>query len=267
MKPLILSALALTLTGCSLITGDNATVQNPALKQQILADMVFVEGGTFSRGDVDCDSELKQPSNACPSKPISVDDFSIGRYEVTQQLFEQVMGTSSSYFPGDNYPVNNVSWQQAQFFITQLRQQTGLAVRLPTEAEWEYAANGGLKSQGYQYSGSDNIDDVAWHAGNAGNKAHPIGQKMPNELGLYDMTGNVGEMVIDAYLVDYYYDAASDNPVNARDDSHHLSFKVVRGGSFAYDETESKNYTRDSASQSALMSDIGLRLVISDLHQ
>ncbi|MGR5469813.1 formylglycine-generating enzyme family protein, partial [Vibrio astriarenae] len=164
--------------------------------------------------------------------------FYISKFEVTQALFESVMGSSMSYFQGADIPVNNLSWQQANYFVEKLNELTGERYRLPTEAEWEFAAKGGNKSQGFTYAGSNNIADVAWYADNSKNQAHPVGQKQPNELGLYDMTGNVGEFVIDAYDDTFYRFGPTDNPNNAKDEKTGLAHKSVRGGSFAYHSDE-----------------------------
>ncbi|AJR08785.1 sulfatase [Photobacterium gaetbulicola] len=252
-----------TLSGLILIAATSwvnnelfASPPHPVM-QQIEADMVLVEGGTFKMG-----SNLPEASRAeTPARTVSVDSFYISKFEVTQSLFESVMGSSMSYFSDPDVPVNNLSWQQANYFIEQLNSLTGANYRLPTEAEWEYAAKGGNKSQGFIYSGSDNIDDVAWYSENASNRAHPVGQKKPNELGLYDMTGNVGEFVIDAYDEGFYRYGPTDNPNNAQDSKIGLAHKSVRGGSFAYDETLSESYRRDFASQNIIMADMGLRLV------
>ncbi|MCQ1058980.1 formylglycine-generating enzyme family protein [Photobacterium sp. ZSDE20] len=233
-----------------------ASTPHPIM-QNIETDMVLVEGGQFEMG-----SDLTVASKAeKPARTVSVDSFYISKFEVTQALFESVMGSSMSYFNNPNVPVNNLSWQQANYFIDQLNTLTGANYRLPTEAEWEFAAKGGNKNQGYTYSGSDSIDDVAWYAGNANDRAHPVGQKKPNELGLYDMTGNVGEFVIDAYDEGFYRHGPTENPNNAQDSSIGLAHKSVRGGSFAYDENLSENYRRDFASQNIIMADMGLRLV------
>ena len=115
----------------------------------------------------------------------------IGKYEVTQALWKAVMENNPSGFKGDNLPVECVSWYDCQKFISKLNRITGKKFRLPTEAEWEYAARGGKKSRGYQYSGSNNISDVAWYIINSGDKTHAVGTKQGNELGIYDMSGNV----------------------------------------------------------------------------
>ena len=119
--------------------------------------------------------------------------FSICKYEVTQELWKEVMGENPSEMQGDDLPVEQVSWDDCQVFIARLNERTGKKYRLPTAAEWEYACRGGSRSKGYAYSGSDNLDDVAWYDGNSDGKTHPVGQKLPNEIGLYDMSGNVWE--------------------------------------------------------------------------
>lgn len=244
------------LQGCAAFIDEHINVE---LKDKVLSEMVWVEGGEFRMGS-DCGVGT---ISECPARMVTLDGFYIGQYEVTQSLFDSVLEGATPYFPGSQMPMNNLSWQQAKYFINKLNLETGLTFRLPTEAEWEYAAKGGIKSKGYRYSGSNDIETVGWYAGNAGNKAQQVGKKLPNELGLYDMTGNVGEMVEDAFDVDFYRHAPNENPVNAIDSAHHLAYKSVRGGSFSYDAHESANYSRDSASQSAIMPDIGLRLVLT----
>ena len=247
----LVSAISVTLiiNGC-------ATTPPNSLAQKIDQDMVLVEGGQFTMG---ADNPSAKKSEG-PARTVNVDGFYLSKFEVTQSLFEAVTGSSLSYFRDPNTPVNNISWQQANYFIKKLNEKTGEHYRLPTEAEWEFAAKGGILTKGFTFSGSNNIDDVAWYANNSHNKAHKVGQKQPNELGLYDMTGNVGEFVIDAFDEGYYKTAPSDNPVNAKEEKESLAHKSVRGGSFAYDADESENYRRDFASQSVIMSDMGLRL-------
>jgi formylglycine-generating enzyme required for sulfatase activity len=171
--------------------------------------MVFVEGGTFTMG---CTPEQGDDClyNEKPAHSVTVSDFHIGKYPVTQRLWRQVMGDNPSDAKGNNLPVENVSWYDAQEFIKALNRQTGKKYRLPTEAEWEYAARGGNRSKGYKYSGSDNIDEVAWYVKNSGLKVKPVGAKKPNELGIYDMSGNVAETVNDSY--GEYSEEAETNP-------------------------------------------------------
>lgn len=254
MNKIMLLVSLFLLQGCAV--NSNIDIE---LKHKLLGEMVLVEGGSFEMGGI-C---AEQPKCVHPKRIVTLDDFYIGRYEVTQGVFDSVLGGSNAYFQGENYPVNNLSWQQAKYFITKLNLKTGLEFRLPTEAEWEFAAKGGNNSENYIFSGSNNLDDVGWFVKNSYNQAHQVGLKQANELGLYDMTGNVGEMTEDAYNADYYQYGPKLNPVNALDSKHHLAYKSVRGGSFAYDNNESENFRRDSASQSAVMPDIGLRLVLS----
>ena len=140
--------------------------------------------------------------------------FSIGKYEVTQKLWKAVMGTNPSYFKGDNLPVENVGWYQVREFIRKLNAKTGKHYRLPTEAEWEFAARGGNRSRGYKYAGSNDIGTVAWYGSNSGDKTHPVGTKAPNELGIYDMSGTVWEWTSDIWCTDYNSPRTGSSRVN-----------------------------------------------------
>ena len=150
-------------------------------------EMVFVQGGTFMMGATpeqggDCHDDEK------PAHQVTLSEYSIGKYEVTQGQWKEVMSDNPSYFKGDdNLPVENVSWGDVQEFIRKLNKKTGESYRLPTEAEWEYAARGGSQSREYKYSGSNNVNDVAWYWDNSEGKTHPVGTKEANELGIYDM--------------------------------------------------------------------------------
>ena len=188
--------------------------------------MVRVSGGTFQMGatseqgsDADSDEE--------PVHSVTLSDYYIGQTQVTQELWQVVMGNNPSEFRGDNQrPVENVSWIDCQKFIEKLNWLTGKDFRLPTEAEWEYAARGGNKSRGYKYSGSNNPDAVAWYYHNSGGKTHPVAQKQANELGLYDMSGNVYEWCKDWY--GGYSSNSQNNPTGASTGS----YRVLRGGSW-----------------------------------
>lgn len=185
--------------------------------------MVFVKGGSFRMGDTYGDGlQLEKPAH-----PVTVSDFYIGKYEVTQAQWKFIMDNNPSHFAGcDNCPVERVSWEDVQEFIKRLNELTGKNYRLPTEAEWEYAAKGGDQSRGYRYAGRNNINFVSWYSGNSGNKTNPVGQKEPNELGLYDMSGNVWEWVNDWFS--NYTDMPQTNPKGPEKGD----FKVVRGGSW-----------------------------------
>ena len=189
--------------------------------------MVRVVGGTFQMGATS-EQGSDADSDETPVHSVTLSDYYIGQTEVTQELWEAVMGSNPSYFKGDNQrPVEKVSWNDCQEFIEKLNRLTGKNFRLPTEAEWEYAARGGNKSRGYKYSGSNNPDAVAWYDDNSGSKTHPVATKQSNELGLYDMSGNVYEWCQDWY--GGYKSNSQTNPTGAsrgRD-------RVVRGGSWS----------------------------------
>ncbi len=185
--------------------------------------MVLVEGGWFDMGSNDGLSDEK------PIHRVYVNSFYIGKYEVTQKQWKEVMGNNPSHFSGCNdCPVENVSWNDIQDFLKKLNTQTGRKYRLPTEAEWEYAARGGNKSNGYKYSGSNNIADVAWYGTNSNNTIHNVGQKKPNELGIYDMSGSVWEWCSDLYDKEYYTKSLEKNPQGPTSGTS----RVLRGGSW-----------------------------------
>ena len=154
--------------------------------------MVEVRGGTFTMGATS-EQGSDAESDEKPAHNVTLRDYYIGKTEVTQALWEAVMGNNPSWFKGENQPVEMISWNDCKEFISKLNSLTGKRFRMPTEAEWEYAARGGSKSRGYKYSGSNTLDDVAWYGDNSGRKTHEVGTKKPNELGLYHMSGNVWE--------------------------------------------------------------------------
>jgi formylglycine-generating enzyme required for sulfatase activity len=182
--------------------------------------MIYVEGGTFIMGSNNGRYSEK------PAHQVTLDGFYVAENQVTQKLYEKVMGNNPSYFQNcPQCPVEQVSWEDAQAFIRKLNQLTGQTYRLPTEAEWEYAARGGNKSKGYQYAGSNNIDEVAWYDDNSGSKPHPVKtKKKPNELGIYDMSGNVWEWCSDWY--GHYSANAQTNPTGPINGS----LRRLRGG-------------------------------------
>ena len=227
------------------------------VKNGISIDMVKVEAGTFMMGAT---SEMKKPYT--DEKPVHqvtlTNDYYMGKYEVTQALWQAVMGSNPSKFKSRNLPVEQVSWDDCQEFINKLNSITGRRFRLPTEAEWEYAARGGKKSKGYQYSGSSKMSEVAWYTANSGSKTHPVGKKQANELGLYDMTGNVLEWCQDWY--GSYVSSSQTNPTGAFSGF----FRVFRGGSWYGNAGNCRSSCRDSYNPDNRNFDLGLRLVLSE---
>jgi formylglycine-generating enzyme required for sulfatase activity len=164
--------------------------------------LIAVKGGSYTMGALDNDFDAFDWEK--PAHTETIADFMIGETQVTQELWQAVMGSNPSYFTGDmQRPVECVSWDDCQTFIRKLNQLTGQNFRLPSEAEWEYAARGGNKTKGYKYSGSNDVDEVAWYRGNAGGETHPVKTKIPNELGIYGMSGNVYEWCQDYWTIDY----------------------------------------------------------------
>ena len=227
------------------------------VKDGISIDMVHVEAGTFTMGAT---AEMEEPFDDAkpPHRVTLTNDYYIGKYEVTQALWQAVMGKNPSKFKGDNLPVENVSWDDCQEFISQLNRITGKTFRLPTEAEWEYAARGGKKSRGYQYSGSNDISDVAWYDGNSGNKTHAVGSKQANELGIYDMSGNVWEWCQDWH--GSYSSSSQTNPTGVKSGS----YRVIRGEGWFSGARICRSSYRDGRLPYASSRDQGLRLVLSE---
>jgi len=204
-------------------------------------EMVFVQGGVFTMGCTPKESSDYYYEDEKPAHQVTLSSFYIGKYEVTQKQWQLIMGTSvrqqrnkagislAIYGEGDNYPMYYVSWNEAQEFIRRLNEATGKQYRLATEAEWEYAARGGNKSQGYKYSGGYLLNDVAWYTDNSGNATHPVGAKRPNELGIYDMSGNVWEWCQDWYGT--YPSSSQRDPMGSSSGSN----RVIRGGGWGSD--------------------------------
>ena len=216
--------------------------------------MVDVEGGTFTMG-----ATSEQGSGADndekPAHKVTLSNYSIGETEVTQALWQAVMGRNPSHFTGDlQRPVEKVSWNDCQTFISKLNELTGENFRLPTEAEWEYAARGGKESKGYKYSGSNTIDDVAWYDDNFSSTTHAVKTKQPNELGIYDMSGNVWEWCSDWY--GSYSSSSLTNPTGPSSGS----YRVLRGGSWGSLARDCRVAYRNSSSPDSGLYSYGLRL-------
>jgi len=225
--------------------------------------MVLVKGGSFIMGDTFGDGlDFEKPIH----KVKLTYDFYMGKYEVTQKEYKNLMGSNPSYFEGDNLPVEQVTWFDAIKYCNALSRKNNLPIaynsigkllnsdirkvkgyRLPTEAEWEYSARGGNFSKGYKYSGSNNIDEVAWYFNNSESKTHDVGLKKPNELGLYDMSGNVCEWCTD--WQSNYTSSLAINPYIFRHDSYSIlrgaSWDITASGvniSFRYSDTHSNKF-------------------------
>ena len=224
-------------------------------------DMMKVEAGTFTMGATPemedaCDDEK-------PAHQVTLtNNYYLGKTEVTQALWKAVMGSNPSYFKGDNKPVERVEWDDCQTFISKLNAATGKNFRLPTEAEWEFAARGGNNSKHYQYSGSDNIDDVAWYDDNSDDhieeETHDVATKQPNELGMYDMSGNVWEWCNDWY--GDYSSSSQTNPTGPNSGSR----RVFRGGCWDYDARDCRSSYRSYFTSDFRFNFLGLRLALSE---
>jgi formylglycine-generating enzyme required for sulfatase activity len=189
---------------------------------RIQANMVAITGGPFKMGN---DAQMRER----PVHEITVSDFQLSKYQVTQAQWVAVMGDNPSHFQGeDRLPVDSVSWEMAQEFLGKLNEMTGLRYRLPSENEWEFAARGGLLTKGFTYAGSNDLGEVAWFNGNSMFKTHVVGEKLPNELGLYDLCGNVWEWCSDR--VPKEYDAPDRVP--SWEENAESNDRVLRGGSY-----------------------------------
>ncbi len=253
------------------VNRDNITIP---VKDGISIDMVRVEAGTFTMGAT---PEMVNPwDGEKPTHQVTLtNDYYIGKYEVTQALWKAVMGNNPSYFKGDDLPVEQVSWYDCQEFISKLNSITGKSFRLPTEAEWEYAARGGKENRvlrsiissvwsvarvvkGYQYSGSNNISDVAWYEDNSDSKTHAVGSKQGNELGIYDMSGNVWEWCQD--WKGTYSSSSQVNPTGANSGSE----RVFRGGCWFYAAGYCRSSYRYFFTPDIRSYTLGFRLVLSE---
>ena len=221
----------------------------------IKIEMIYVEGGTFEMGKIE-EQDGDVYDDEKPLHKVTLSNYYIGKYEVTQELWKTVIGNNPSCFKGDKRPVENVSWNDCQNFIKELNSLTGKTFRLPTEAEWEYAAKGGNKSKGFIYSGSNNIEDVGWYEKNSRNETHEVGRKKANELGIYDMSGNVWE-----WCIDWYGPYGSEKQTNPKG-PHLGSYRVFRGGSWDFNAYYNKVSFRNYNYQDFFYNFIGFRLIL-----
>lgn len=245
----VVESITINQAGSKIFSFDLKATLNPFENQ-----MVFVKGGSYKMGDTFGDGNLEEK----PVHPVTVNDFYISKYEVTQIQWVTIMGNNPSHFSGcDNCPVERVSWLDIQTFLAKLNELTGKKFRLPTEAEWEYAAKGGQAGMGYRYAGRNNINFVSWYNGNSNSKTQPVGTKDPNELGIYDMSGNVWEWTND-WLSDYS-DSPKVNPTGPVDGD----YKVVRGGSWFGYIGGSRVACRGSDDPGNRRSYVGFRVALS----
>lgn len=224
-------------------------------------ELVDVDGGTFFMGAQKNDSneinfDAAAYATESPVHRVTLRNYSIGKFEVTQEQWEAAMGKNPSSNIGSSLPVENVTWEEVQTFINILNQASGLNYRLPTEAEWEFAARGGVKSNGYLFSGSPVIGACAWYYSNSGSTTHNVGTKAPNELGIYDLSGNVREWCNDWF--DPYSSNNTDNPIGADTGTT----KVNRGGSWMTPYANCRNSYRNTDYPDESSQDLGFRLVL-----
>jgi formylglycine-generating enzyme required for sulfatase activity/class 3 adenylate cyclase len=216
-------------------------------------EFVWVEGGCFQMGDTLGDGDTDEK----PVHEVCVDSFGMSRYEVTQGQWQKIMGNNPSGFTkGNNYPVEKVSWDDTQDFIRKLNSHTGRSFRLPTEAEWEYAARSGGKKE--KYAGGSDVDRLGWYDGNSGGSTHPVGTKEPNDLGLYDMSGNVWEWSSDWYGENYYQQSPRNNPQGPSSGS----FRVIRDGCWNGSPWLARSANRDRFRPGYRLDNLGFRLVL-----
>lgn len=235
---------------------DTLTQRQIRVFSKMLENMVFVDGGTFIMGTDN--NYYHQNHDNTPAHLVEISPFFICKYEVTQDEWELVTGANPSTFIGTNLPVENISWDDCRVFINKLNEMTGMDFRLPSEAEWEYAALGGKYSLHYKYAGSEYPKSVAWYADNSKSRTHQVGKKRPNELGIYDMSGNVSEWCGDYYEYSYYQHSPSLNPIGPDKGLN----RVVRGGGWMMNENYIDIKYRAVYPPNEKNSSIGIRLAM-----
>lgn len=261
MKHIYLILVALILVECS---STNPPADEVFSVNGVEFRMIYVEGGTFDMGTNDTVDTYPRER---PAHRVNVSSFYIAETEVTQELWKAVMGNNpSNHSDYEQKPVENVTWGDCQEFIARLNEITGKRFSLPTEAQWEFAAIGGRKSKGYIFSGSNYPPEIGWIMDNSGNETHGVKEKNPNELGIYDMTGNVWEWCQDWYATDYYSFSPEDNPQgpdldpNLPEDS--VACHPVRGGGYSTVANRCRNTHRAGIEPKIHTLNYGLRLAL-----
>jgi len=271
MRTVILFVSFLSIHGYVLFAqAEPANEPNAASKQsRIVPDLdikcIYVEAGMFQMGSAE-----SGPDDEKPVHEVKISrDFWMSACEITQTQWRFLMGKDPSKYKGDMLPVEMVSWHQVNEFCRKLTQREhkasrlpdGYVYRLPTEAEWEYAARGGNKSKGFIYPGSDDPEEVAWHHPGSMDQTHPVGTKRPNELGIYDMAGNVWEWCLDFYSPDYYAKASKTDPFNNNNDDK--TYRVCRGGSWGLYPTHCRSTNRGGGTPTGRFYSYGFRVVLA----
>lgn len=260
MKRIFLFTLSLTLMLFSMTDAGAQEANRTFTVNGESFTMIYVQGGTFTMGAT-TEQGYDAFEDEYPAHSVTLSNYMIGQTEVTQALWKAVMGNNPSVFKSDSrLPVDNICWDDCQTFITKLNSITGEHFRLPTEAEWEFAARGGKNSLGYKYSGGNTIDFVAWYSVNSSRATHQVASKTPNELGIYDMCGNVWEWCNDWYEQDYYSSSPSNNPQGPS--SSLTAYRVLRGGSWLLKAPYCRVSYRTFGSYDFRDIDYGLRLAL-----
>ena len=251
----VMTAAVLVLCAAMAYAGESPTAGGVLTDEKTGMEFVFVKGGCYQMGDTfgGGDGDEKPVHEVC------VSDIYIGKFEVTQGEWEKIMGSNPSYFKkGSRYPVEQVSWNDTQEFFRKMNSQPGKQYRLPTETEWEYAARSGGKLEKYAgFSDAPDLDLYAWYDKNAGDSTHPVGEKKPNGLGLYDMTGNVFEWVQD--WKGNYSSSSRDNPKGPLSGT----YRVLRGGSWNYILRLLRATSRNHRPPDSRLNSYGFRVVFS----
>ena len=238
----------------------NREAERKRVLTQLLSNMVTVQGGTFTMGATS-EQGSQAEGDERPMHSVTLSSFKIGRYEVTQREWRAVTGSNPSIYTGDDLPVHYVSWNDCQVFIAQLNRLTGHRFRLPTEAEWEFAARGGIKSRHTVYAGASSANQVAWTEGNSLSKPHPVGTLAANELGLHDMSGNAWEWCADWYANYSRNGAALTDPTGPSSGSE----RIFRGGGWNFEVRGARVSYRMHAVPYGRFDFIGLRLAMDYL--